>query len=159
MRVITIIFFFGVVCFSCVKKQTKNPIPSLTYESFISSKTNGIDNGSLVIGYADGDGDIFRDKTTNIPNLIIKFYYYNNGTHQFTGFYDTNVSDTFNIAKIITQPGDGFKGKSIQGDITIPMAEFRPADSIKIFKYKIFAIDEAGHNSNIVTTPQFTINY
>jgi hypothetical protein len=39
------------------------------------------------------------------------------------------------------------------------MTEFRPADSIKIFKYVVFATDEAGNNSNSVTTPQFTVNF
>ncbi|MEO6301762.1 MAG: hypothetical protein ABIP51_01190 [Bacteroidia bacterium] len=146
-------------CFACVKRQTKDPVPAITYETFVSSKTNGIDDGQMVLGYEDGDGDIFREETTHIPNLIMKFYYYNNGTHQFTGFFDTNINDTFNIAKIITQPGDGFKGKSIKGEIYIPMAEFRPADSIKVFKYVIFALDESGNKSNIVTTPQFTVDY
>ncbi len=159
MRLIVIIFLIGIFCFACVKKQSKDPVPSLSYESFVSSKSNGIDNGQMVLGYEDGDGDIFRDKNTNLPNLIMKFYYYNNGTHQFTGYFDSNINDTFNIAKIITQPGDGFKGKSIKGEIFIPMNEFRPADSIKIFKYVIFAMDEAGNKSNTLTTPQFTVNY
>jgi len=159
MRFITIIFLLCLFCFSCVKRPSKSPEPTLEYIDFTSSKTNGIDNGQLILGYEDGDGDIFREKTTNIPNLIIKFYYYNSGTHQFVGFYDTNISDTFNIDKIIIQPGDGFKGNSIEGEIYVPMTEFRPADSIKIFKYDIFALDEGGHKSNIVTTPQFTVNY
>lgn len=159
MRFIIIIFLLAVFGFSCVKKQSKDPVPKLEFLDFSSSKTNGIDNGQLILGYEDGDGDIFRDETTHLPNLIIKFYYYNSGTKKFTGFFDTNISDTFNIAKIITQPGDGFKGKSIKGEIYIPMTEFRPADSIKIFKYKIFAMDEAGHNSNMLITPQFTVNY
>ncbi|MDP3556019.1 MAG: hypothetical protein Q8T03_01520 [Bacteroidota bacterium] len=158
MRFIILFLFVG-FSFSCVKRQSKDPVPSLEYVDFSSSKVNGIDNGSLILGYEDGDGDIFRDETTNIPNLIIKFYYYNSGSKKFTGFFDTNISDTFNIAKIIKQPGDGFKGKPIKGEIYIPMNEFRPADSIKIFKYVIFAVDEAGHNTNIVITPQFTVNY
>ena len=159
MRFIIIIFLFIGLGFSCVKKPSKDIVPSLEFLDFSSSKTNGIDNGQMILGYEDGDGDIFRELPGRLPNLIMKFYYYNNGTKKFTGFFDTNISDTFNIAKIITQPGDGFKGKSIRGEIYIPMAEFRPADSIKIFKYVIYAIDEAGHNSNIITTPQFTVNY
>jgi len=159
MRFILIIFLVVLFGFSCVKKQSKDPVPSLEFIDFTSSKSNGIDNGQMILGYADGDGDIFREIPGKVPNLIMKFYYYNNGTKKFTGFFDTNISDTFNIAKIITQPGDGFKGKSIRGEIYIPMTEFRPADSIKVFKYVIFAVDEAGHNSNIVTTPQFTVNY
>ncbi|MBL7921293.1 MAG: hypothetical protein JNJ40_13325 [Bacteroidia bacterium] len=159
MRFIATIFLFCVICFGCVKRPSKSPEPTLDYLDFTSSKTNGVDNGQLILGYEDGDGDIFREEKAVVPNIIIKFYYYNSGTHQFTGFFDTNVNDTFAIAKIITQPGDGFKGKSIKGEIYIPMTEFRPADSIKIFKYSVFAIDEAGHKSNIVTTPQFTVNY
>ncbi|MBA2612875.1 MAG: hypothetical protein H0U95_12955 [Bacteroidetes bacterium] len=160
MRFIVIIFLICIVGFACVKRPTKSPVPTIEFIDFTSSKPNGIDAGSMILGYEDGDGDIFREKTTPpSPNLIMKFYYYNNGTHKFTGFFDTNISDTFNIAKMILQPGDGFKGKSIQGNIYIPMNEFRPADSIKIFKYVVFAVDEAGHNSNILTTPQFTVNY
>ncbi|MBA3681664.1 MAG: hypothetical protein H0W73_10950 [Bacteroidetes bacterium] len=159
MRFIVIIFLFCLFCFGCVKRPSKSPEPTIEYLDFTSSKTGGVDNGQLIIGYEDGDGDIFTEEKATIPNLIIKFYYYNTGTQQFTGFYDINVSDTFAIAKIITQPGDGFKGKSIKGEIYIPMTEFRPADSIKIFKYAIFAIDQAKHKSNVITTPQFTVNY
>ncbi|MBL7910760.1 MAG: hypothetical protein JNJ41_06885 [Bacteroidia bacterium] len=159
MRFIVIIFLICMFGFACVKRPSKSPEPTIEFIDFTSSKSNGIDNGSMVLGYEDGDGDIFREKSTNLPNLIMKFYYYNNGTKQFTGFFDTNISDTFNIAKIITQPGDGFKGKSIKGEIYIPMNEFRPADSIKVFKYVIFALDEGGHTSNVVTTPQFTVDY
>jgi hypothetical protein len=159
MRFIIIIFLVVGLGFSCVKKQSKDPVPKLEYLSFESSKSNGIDNGSMLLGYEDGDGDIFRQESTKLPNLIMKFYYYNSGTKKFTGFFDTNISDTFNISKIITQPGDGFKGKAIKGTIYIPMNEFRPADSIKVFKYVIFAVDEAGHNSNVVTTPEFIVNY
>ena len=146
------------LAFSCVKKQSKDPVPVLEYIDFSMSKSGGVDKGSLVLGYEDGDGDIFRDETTHLPNLIMKFYYYNSGTKNFTS-YLINNTDTFNIAKIITQPGDGFKGKSIKGEIYIPMNEFRPADSIKIFKYVIFAVDEAGHNSNTLTTPQYTLSF
>ena len=159
MRIIAIIFFISLFCFACVKRQSKDPVPKLDYIQFTSSKNGGIDKGDLILSYEDGDGDIFREETTHLPNLIMKFYYYNSGTQKFTGYFDTNISDTFNIAKIITQPGDGFKGKSIKGEIHIPMNEFRPADSIKIFKYVIFALDESGNKSNLLTTPQFTVNY
>jgi hypothetical protein len=160
MRFIVIIFLVLALGFSCVKKQTKNPVPSIEYVSFSSSKTNGKDDGQLVLGYEDGDGDIFRDESTKIPNIIMKFYYFNSGTKKFTGTFDPITQDTTTIAINLKQPPNtDYKGKSIKGEIFIPMGEFRASDTMKIFKFVVFVMDEAGHKSNVVTTPQFTVNY
>lgn len=122
---------------------------------------SGIDNATLTIGYEDGDGDIFRDKTLNGPNVIGTFYYLNSGTKTFMPIFPDPITlDTFRITQTVIQPKDGdYKGKSVQGTIFLPWAPFRSGDSVKVFKYTLFVQDESGHRSNVITTPVFTVNF
>jgi hypothetical protein len=160
MRVFVCILLIVIVVISCVKKPSTSPIPSIQFVDFKAWKSNGIDTAVLVIGYEDGDGDIFRDNTANGPNLIGTFYYLNSVTHKFTGIKDFITNDTAHITQTVVQPVDAsYKGKSVKGEITLPWSPFRSGDSVKVFKYTIFVVDEKGHKSNIVTTPQFTVAF
>lgn len=152
---VTIISLFA---FNCVKKQSSDPLPVIEYKSFTASSNGVKDTALLVLGYADGDGDIFRDKTSDGPNIVSTIYIYNSSLHQF--YPDTNLltHDTTRYIQTITQPGDGYKGKQVRGDVFWPMTEFRPYASAKIFYYKVFMVDMKNHKSNVVTTPTFTVN-
>jgi hypothetical protein len=144
--------------FGCVKKQSKDPFPVIEYKGFTASSNGVKDTAVLVLGYEDGDGDIFRDNTSDGPNIVSTIYIYNSTLNQF--FADTNIitHDTTRYIQTITQPGDGYKGKQVKGDIFWPMREFRPYPSAKIFYYKIFMIDMKDHKSNVLKTPTFTVN-
>lgn len=114
----------------------------------------------MIIGYEDGNGDIFRDASVNGPNVIGTFYYLNSGTKQFTAIKDPITKDTARITQTVVQPEDAnYKGKSVKGQIYLPWKPFRSGDSVKIFKYTIYVVDEGGNKSNVITTPTYTIAF
>ncbi|MGZ4099689.1 MAG: hypothetical protein ACXVNM_12460 [Bacteroidia bacterium] len=159
MRFFSAIFLIAVFA-SCVKKQSTDPNPVIEYKDFKAWKVNGSDTAVMVIGYQDGDGNIFRDNTSNGPNLIGTFYYLNSATHKFTAIKDIITNDTARITQTITQPKDAsYKGKAVKGEMYIPWNPFRSGDSVKTFKYTLFMVDEAGNKSNVLTTPEFNINF
>jgi hypothetical protein len=119
-----------------------------------------VDTAVMVIDYEDGDGDIFKDDTQNGPNIIGTFYYLNSKTGQFHSVKDDITKDTMRITQTVIQPKDAsYKGKSVRGQIYLPWRPFRTGDSVKIFKYTIFVVDQAGNKSNTLTTPTFTITF
>ena len=158
MRFIFLIFIC-LCAFSCVKRQSKDPVPFIEYKNFIPKHTAQNDSAYMSISYSDGDGDIFRDKNTDGPNLIGIIYIYDPISKTFQRPYSPITQDSTGVIGIaITQPGDGYKGKSVSGDIIWPMSEYRPNTlSDTVFFYKIFMQDMKGNKSNVVTTPIFKV--
>ena len=157
MRLIAIIILFSFI-FGCVKKQSSDPVPTIEYKNF-SASTNGVkDTSVLVIGYEDGDGDIFRDKPSDFPNLISTIYVYDNILNKFNAVIDVLTKDTVRYSQTITQPEASYKGKQVKGDIYWPSNEFRPNSQTKIFYYKLFMVYMKNHKSNEITTPTYTVN-
>lgn len=143
-----------------MKPPSKDPVPLIEYKDFKAWKVAGSDTAYMVIGYEDGDGDIFRDNNVNGPNLVGTFYYLNSATNQFTSVKDIITNDTMRITQTILQPVDGnYKGKAVKGEMFIPWNPFRTGDSVKVFKYTLYIVDEAGNKSNVITTPSFTIDF
>jgi len=163
MRFILLIFLIGLLGFSCVKPRTKNPVPVIEYKEMYhmqKSELTGQDTAVMVIGYEDGDGDIFVDNTSQGPNLIFIPFFYNPATDKFEIERDPITLDTFRITNTIKQPDNGYyKGKSIKGEIYIPLREYRLNDQKKIIKFTGFVSDVKGHKSNIVASPVYTLNY
>ncbi len=136
---------------SCVKKAPSDPVPEIEYKDFKLLNSVGTDSALFTIGYKDWDGDLFRNDNTDGPNTVISTYAFNNDSNKF--IFDRA------FAYVITQPADGYyKGKSIQGDIYIPVSEFRTDPSTKKIRFDIFMIDMKGNKSNVLSTPQFTFN-
>lgn len=155
--IIIFIFFFT----ACVKKPSTSPVPTLEYNNFVAWKVrSNIDTAVMILNYEDGDGDIFLANQTQGPNVVGTFYYKNSVTGKFTAIKDNITNDTARITQTIIQPKDAsYKGKSIRGEIYLPMSPFRSGDSVKVFKYTFFVTDEAGNKSNLVTTPEITITF
>ncbi len=153
-----IIFFaFVLVISSCVKKQTTNPIPVISFKEFTPYK-KGFD-AYLVLGFEDGDGDLLISKESTQNSLFIQ-YLYKDANGQFVNILEPNPTnptklDTFAFNYIVKRDAeDKYNGKSIKGDILIDLRGYvRPGD--KNFKYKISLRDEKGNKSNIVETPEF----
>lgn len=150
MRHLLFIFFIVLVGYSCVKKVPNDPVPELEFKDFRVLGGFGTDSALFTIGYKDWDGDLFRNSTSDGPNTIISTYKFKNDSNKFV--FDQAFSYS------IIQPADGYyKGKAIQGDIYIPVSEFRTDTSVKIFKFEIFMRDMKGNKSNVLSTPQFTL--
>ena len=163
MRYILIIFLSGLIAYSCVKAKTKDPVPVIEFKDFQhaqKSEFTGQDTALLALGYEDGDGDIFLDNTSQGPNVIFIPFFYNTTTAKFDIAKDPITKDTFRISNTIVQPDGGYyKGKSIKGDIYIPLREYRLSDAQKILKFTGFVIDAKGHRSNSVASPVYTLNF
>lgn len=161
MRIFAVIIPLLFIAFSCVKRPSTSPEPTIEYVDFKASKgSNGNDTAVMTIGYEDGDGDLFMPTVSDGPNVVGTFYYYNSGSKQFVGIKDPITKDTARITQTVAQPEEtNYKGKPIKGQIFLPWDPFRSGDSVKIFKYTLYMVDQAGHKSNIITTPTYTINF
>jgi hypothetical protein len=163
MRFITAIFFILLAGFACVKPKTKNPVPVIEYKGMYhmqKSEFTGQDTAVMLLGYEDGDGDLFVDNMSQGPTLLFIPFFYNSVTDKFEVEFDPITQDTFRITNTIKQPDKGYyKGKSIKGEIYIPLREYRPNDQRKVLKFTGFVIDTRGNRSNIVSSPVYTLNY
>lgn len=151
MRYLLMIFLPGLMLFSCVKKTPKDPVPEIEFKNFEMLNRVGSDSAIFTIGYKDWDGDLFRNSTTDGPNTIISTYVYKTDSGKFV------FDQAFSYA--IVQPADGYyKGQTIQGDIRIPVSEFRSdPQNDKRVKFEIFMMDMKDNKSNVLATPEYTI--
>jgi hypothetical protein len=163
MRYIGIIFLAFAALVACVKKNTTNPVPVIEFQDFTNAgKSPGTksDTAVMVIGYEDGDGDLFVNSSSDDLNIIFTPYSYKKDKNAFTADYDLLIHDTFRIVNKIKQPDDGYyTGKSIKGVIYMPLREFRISDNVKQVKFVGFMIDMKKHKSNVVTSPVYTLNF
>ncbi len=165
MRILTLILFFVYIAFSCVKKPTTSPIPNIEFKDFKyttkPTRPYPSDVGYIVIGYEDGDGDIFRNNDHALANLIIISYHKDSISGNFyqdsTRPAPTEPKIAISYATTVYQPGAGYKGKSVKGEIIIPYDQFRLNRAIKVIKHVIYVVDEAGNKSNVITSPIYTL--
>lgn len=161
MRHLFFISFLALYLSACVKRPSTSPEPTLEYKDFFAFRVRGnSDSAIAVLKYEDGDGDLFMDNTTDGPNLIGTFYYLDRFTGTFKAVYNPVIKDTLRFTQTVLQPKDAsYKGKSIQGEIYIPVRDFRTGDSVKTFKYTFFMKDMQGHFTNTVTTGSITVDF
>jgi len=149
MRKLGLLFLMACLGTSCVKKVPTDPVPELEFKEFRSIPSAATDSAMFIIGYKDWDGDLFRNSESDGPNTVISAFAFNVDSNKF-------ILDRA-FAYAITQPADGYyKGKSIQGDIYIPVSEFRSKTSYKNIKFEIFMVDMKNNKSNVLATPQYT---
>ncbi|MBL7931589.1 MAG: hypothetical protein JNL60_06800 [Bacteroidia bacterium] len=166
------ILFIFLIClsagFSCVKPALKEEIPVAEYKDFeVFNTSDGEGDAILTIGYEDGDGDLFiKDVQNEGPNVVFSIYIYDETTKKFKVFIKpntipgVNIVDSSFISVSVKEPADGYyKGKSIKGDIKLPLNQFRPNPEAKIFYYRGYLMDTDWNMSNIVTTPTFTVDF
>ena len=157
MRFIVLIFFSVLFFAACVKPISTNPVPRIEYiraDNFGTTKL-GSDTVNIVIGYEDGDGNLFVDNNSQGYNFFITTYYFNSDSAKF--FKDNNG---VSYASTVKQPDNGYyKGKAIKGQILFPTKEFRTGRIRKIIKFEIFMRDLQQNFSNIVTSPVYTLNF
>lgn len=154
MRSLVLIFFVAALAMACVKPTSTNPVPSLEYKRAVDFGTtkSGGDTVNIVIGYEDGDGNLFVDNNSQGPNIIISTKYFSTDSAKF-------ITDK-NFSNKVKQPDNGYyKGKAIKGEVLLPMSEFRSGKTRKIVKFEIFMIDLSGNKTNVVSSPAYTLNF
>jgi len=144
----------------CAKRPSKNPVPKIEFLELQSlGKVGTRDTAVIVLHYQDGDGDLFTDRTTDDNNFLFTPYTINE-EGKFQAFIDPITQDSVRITYSIKQPANGYyKGKSIQGEIYVPLREFRPSDDFKIIKFTGFMQDMRKNRSNVVSSPVYTLNF
>ncbi len=152
MRQLLLTICLGLVAFACVKQPSDNPVPSLEFKTVSplgKVGTTGRDTAVVVFRYNDGDGDLFNNTSKDAPNLVCSIYTFN---------ADSNKFEVNNVPYSIIQPANGYyRGKSIYGDLYLPMRQFRPSNKTKIVRFEIFMMDMSKHKSNIITSPTYTL--
>lgn len=148
------LLFAGFCWHSCVKKKDYSLKPEIEFKSF---NPTGDYSGIMVIGFSDGDGDIGKEKEDATYNLFTTYYYFDSLTSKFTAFYDNFNKDTLRTPYTIRKPSDDYKGKPISGEAAIEMNQYRHSVTVKKLKYVIYIVDNAGNQSNVLTTPELIV--
>lgn len=162
MRYLISIFLLVLVSYSCVKRNSTDPHPTVEFKDFLNPhKTSSGEAAYLVLTYEDGDGDLFVDNATQGPNLVFTTYIYNSVTGKFAAHFDNDIQDTLRYSTSVKQPAGGYyKGKAIRGEIWVPLSEFRPNSNAKILQFRGFMIDQKKHKTKIfASTNSYTIDF
>jgi hypothetical protein len=111
--------------------------------------TSGRDTAVVAFRYNDGDGDLFNNTNKDAPNLVCSIYTFNT---------DSNKFDVNNVPYSILQPANGYyRGKSIYGDLYLPMRQFRPSAKVRLVRFEVFMVDIKKNKSNIISSPTYTL--
>lgn len=147
--------------YSCVKRNDKNPVPSIEFEDFVPSDEN---TAYLTISYNDGDGDIFAEEGTKDPNFYAWFYYKDTDGSFKSALWplvipnppkpDTTIYQDRPLTYTVLRPSELSKDQPIKGRITITLIGWRSDSKYKNFKYKIYMIDQKKNKTNELTTPE-----
>lgn len=144
--------------YSCVKKTTYPTTPEVKFSDFIPYVG---DSADLKVRFTDGDGDIGVQENDSTRNFWYTYYYLDSASQKYRAYtiYNpvTGIDDTLRNSYIIKSPSDSYKGKPISGEISVRLQRFRHIRKIKHVKYVFYLFDEAGNRSNIVTSPEITV--
>lgn len=145
-------YCFLIICiafsYSCIKKKTYSENPEIEFKSFNIDTATTAD---MTITFADGNGDIGKDNSDSTRNLFMNYYYKDSITQKFVAFW--NGTDSLKSGYTVHKPNDEYNGHAISGEVTLHMAFYRHSKKIKTIRYVIYMFDNAGHKSNVVTTP------
>lgn len=144
----------SVVFYACVKKTTYPTTPEIEYYSF--NPYIG-DSADLQIKFKDGDGDIGVPETDSTRTLWVIYYYKDTVSQKYIGYYRPLFNDTLRTGYIVKAPEDSYEGKPISGEVSVRLQQFRHSKKIKNVKYVIYLFDKAGNKSNVLTTPELTV--
>jgi hypothetical protein len=164
----TLILALGILVlgtFSCIKKKEYPINPDIEFKEFQNFSD---DSAYFTFRFTDGDGDFglnpedttgaYSSSSVHYYNLYMK-YMYKKTDGSWSGFFNPNplVNDTqyykFRVP-FVEQTG---KDKSMNGEVRVKLSELRPTSSHKNIKYVFYIYDKALHQSNVETTPEFTL--
>jgi hypothetical protein len=146
----------SLILFACVKKTTYPVIPVIEFQDFYPFVG---DSANLAIKFTDGDGDIGVSESDSTRTFWVTYYYKDTITLKYRAYTPClNGCDTSRIGFVIKSPSDAYKGKPISGELSLKLQKIRHSKKIKNIKYVLYLLDKAGNKSNVVTTPEITLN-
>lgn len=150
---------------SCIKQTNTPPVPQISFKSF---QNFGADSAYFTLKFTDGDGDLglnpedtsgnFSSNSIYYYNLYLK-YMYKKPDESWSAYFNPNpmVNDTqyykFRVP-FIEQEG---KDKTLVGEIRVKLNELRPTSSHKNIRYVFYVYDRSLNQSNVETSPEFTL--
>ena len=143
---------------SCVKEKNFPAIPSIEFKQY---DNYGRDSANCIIKFKDGDGDIGVLEGDTIPDLKMKYLYYDTASHTFLPLdYDlTNLTfDTlFADYRVPNLTPDG-QYKALDGEIKVKLRSLPIYDPTHYkVKWEIRLKDRAGNTSNTVSTDEINL--
>jgi len=166
LSLIVLVLLAGIFVLSCKKITNPDPGPPvITFKSFsVVSETEAY----LHFTFTDPDGDIGL-KSSDTTGAFANGSPYYNDFHMRFQFknYLGNYIDSAWVDPIANTVDSGFvlyripyvdnksKDKSLNGEIIIKMAGFRPVSNKPNFRYQFYIYDRAHRKSNTITTPEF----
>ncbi|HEU4717756.1 MAG TPA: hypothetical protein VFU15_07975 [Bacteroidia bacterium] len=145
--------FIGVLYFGC-KPQPVFPVePALTFKEY--QQKEGGDTLKVVFSFTDGDGDIGVLPTGSDTNMVLTAYYKTPAGNYHVWL---NPQQTDSIYYSYRIPKLTASQKGLEGDIylTISTREVIAAyhDTLE---FNAFLLDQSGHKSNLVRTPELIL--
>ncbi|MGL4597310.1 MAG: hypothetical protein ACRCYO_07280 [Bacteroidia bacterium] len=152
------LFFSGLLLatLSACKPEPVFPIePSLVFKEYIQSQTS--DSLQVVFTFTDGDGDIGIAPGDADTNMLLTAYY-RNALGEYIVYPNFNtVNNPFDsLVYPYRVPRLTASQKGVEGDIYVVINEafISYYDTIA---FNAFIVDQAGHKSQIVRTPELIL--
>lgn len=154
LKVITTLAFISLAFASCSKNtdQQYPATPELTYKSVTTTDVQYKDTGrwEMYYDFVDGDGDIGLDYTDTALAVTIK---------------NTTTGAIYKYPFPYVPQASRYGKKYLKGTGSISLAKnvfFMPRiDSVHInndtFKFEVFVTDNAGNQSNTITSPEIYV--
>ncbi|MES2515334.1 MAG: hypothetical protein V4580_14370 [Bacteroidota bacterium] len=145
----------AIVAYGCVKKTTYPTTPTIEYKGFNAFYG---DSADLQITFKDGDGDIGVGENDATPTFFYTYYYKDTATNNYIAYFRPLFNDTLRIGYNVKSPSDSYKGKPINGEMSIRLQASRHDTWVKHVKYVFYLLDASGNKSNVVTSPEITLD-
>lgn len=143
LSLITLAFFL-LLLYACKKEELISSTPSI---NFVSISPNPAvkyqDTVTIAIEITDGDGDM-GENTADVKNV-------------FVTDDRNNVVSGFRLSQL-TPDGSNIIVRAPVNIHLPPQAFVDDSHSSEVATYSVYVVDRAGHQSNIISTGQLTIN-
>jgi hypothetical protein len=143
---------------SCVKEKDFPVTPAIEFKQY---NEFGRDSADCIIKFKDGDGDIGVMEGDTVPDLRMKYLYFDTTTNSFLPLdndltnlgFDTLFSD-YRVPNLT--PNGQYK--ALDGEIKVKLRSTPIYDPTHFrVKWEITLKDRAGHISNTVTTNEIIL--
>lgn len=144
----------SMVCFACEKINCDRPEPTLEHDTLRINESR--DSLIFRLRFEDCQGDIGYegDIESNTVRSVRTFMY-----EQIDGvwerWYPVNLSDTVSFFSVIPGSRKNREGWLLKGTIEQKFGLSNLRQNSDTIRFETYIIDQAGHKSNRVTSPEF----